>query len=124
MNNGTYQFVPTEERYEYYLDTHKALSRRCKEKGIHVIRDKKDIEERGISWQEQSMEEAKKMELEVVGMVEYGTMIYRRNVKKSKVTWDTKVVNTGSGDTKKAWITGYLLICVIAFIVGVILAVC
>lgn len=121
--NGTYQFVPTKESYEYYLDTRKALSRRCKEKGVNIIKDKKDIENRGISWQEQSMVEAEKLDLEVVGMVEYGTVIYRRNSKKAKVTWDTMVVNTGYGDTKKTWITAYIVLFVIAFMFGVILAI-
>ena len=112
---GYYLFRPTKKHYLYYLDTYAALEKRRKAMGQKVKIDKKDISGMGTSWQEQSMEEAEKQGLEVVGMSEYGTLIYRKNAENPEITWNEKLKRTGFGDAQRC----IYYIALATFIVGV-----
>lgn len=83
--------------------------------GQKVKIDKKDISGMGTSWQEQSMEEAEKQGLEVVGMSEYGTLIYRKNAENPEITWNEKLKRTGFGDAQRC----IYYVALATFIVGV-----
>ena len=70
----------------------------------------------GVSnFTKEQMEEAEKQGLEVVGMSEYGTLIYRKNAENPEITWNEKLKRTGFGDAQRC----IYYIALATFIVGV-----
>lgn len=117
-----YHFAPTKVHYQYYLDTQKALKKRCKENGDRIQADRKDIAKLGMAWQEQSMKEAGALHLEVVGMAGQGTLIYRKNADEPEISWNENVVNTSYGDNFKMTFISIGTLLIVGFAVGFICA--
>ena len=113
---NTYVFQPSRERYQYYLDTKQALKLRMKKQGLKYQSDRKDIEQVGTGWHEQSMEEAKKLGLETVCTVKSGTLVYRCP-RENAVQWNSDVkALTSPWDGWKPYLE-------IGFVGGIILAI-
>lgn len=126
--DGIYYFEPSDKKYTYYADTISALNKRNKKKGNKLVRDSKDIEGRGLKWQEQSIREARKLGLEIVCCASYGTLIYRKKADNnySAVTDsenETSVFNavtTGYGDSCQTMVLfGVLMLVVIAIAITI-----
>lgn len=120
FEDSFYIFEPSKKHYRYYLDTKKAYNNRRKKAGKKIIKDKKDLDGRGINWQEHSMTEAAKRGLEVVAAGEYGTLVYRQSATEPELDWETGVVRTGYGDAQRQIaVIGWTLFA-IGFIAGLI----
>lgn len=119
---GVYYFAPSKVHYQYYLDTQKALKKRCKANGNMMSADRKDVAKLGMAWREQSMKEAGALCLEMVGMSEQGTLIYRKNVIEPETRWNENIVNTSYGDNLKMICISAGTLLIVSFIAGFICA--
>ncbi len=122
--NGQYLFEESNQSYEYCADTKKSLSKRLKAAGKKGIHDKKDWLQQSTQWHEQSMQQASAMGYELVGAVEDGTLVYRRNTGSGKEQWATGAVYTSGMEKLLDFlklIVPFLIICFIAgFIMGML----
>lgn len=122
FEDGSYQFTPTNKHYRYYLDTKRALVKRCKERGDKFSSDRKDISRIGMAWQEQSMKEAGALGLEPVALAE-GTMIYRRKAEDSELRWNEDIVYTTFGADVKTTLISFGALFLIGFVGGFVAAI-
>ncbi len=112
-------FEEAKAQYTYYADTKRALVRRMKKLGKKYRNDHKDWEQLGTHWQEMSMDEARKLGLEVVCAVENGTIIYRCN-KENIVEWETGAVRTSRKDRIRDVSKGFIICFAIGFTIGLV----
>lgn len=124
-----YLFEETTQRYQYEIDTFKALKNRCKAKGEVFKNEEKDWSDRRLKWYEQSMAEAQSMGFELVTIIEGDNIVYRRALQDGEqpvylnpghnepIGWSQKVLLASGG-----FLVLLVVVFVISFMVGMYFA--
>ncbi len=119
----TYLFEETAQKYQYEIDTLKALKSRMKSQGEKFKNEEKDWSDRRLKWYEQSMAEAQSKGFELVTIVEGDTIVYKRLLKAGE---EPVYLNPGHNESM-GWtqrlllISGaFLVLMIVAFLVGFI----
>lgn len=76
--DGMFLFDETNHTYHYEIDTKHALKKRMKEEGKKYQEEKKDWNMQSIQWYEMSIDQARKHGLELVCVIDAGTLVYKR----------------------------------------------
>lgn len=116
--NGEYLFEEIHERYEYCIDTKKALIKRLKDRGVSYQPDKKDWNMQSTKWYEMSIQEATENGMDLVCVAQDGTLIYRRKYQPEKQQWVSGAVYTESAQKMIDGLKFGTLIIVAAFLLG------
>lgn len=124
--NGIFRFEEDSNRYNYYIDTKKALRRRMKQAGSTYKSDNKDWYGASPKWYETSIADAAQYGLKPVAVIHKNVLVYKRpysdDHKANPLPWE----NGGERIHKHTFITKallYLLSCfTVGFVVGIITA--
>lgn len=116
--NGTFHFEEDTKRYNYYIDTKKALKRRMKKAGTQFKADNKDWYSASPKWYEASIADAAQYGLKPVAVLYKHVLVYKRpysdDHKANPLPWE----NGGERIQKHTFITKVALFMIICFAIG------
>lgn len=124
--NGIFRFKEDSNRYNYYIDTKKALRRRMKQAGSKYKSENKDWYGASPKWYETSIADAAQYDLKPVAVIHKNVLVYKRPYSNDHKTNPLPWENGGERIHKHTFVTKallYLLSCfTVGFVVGIISA--